>query len=579
MPATLSILTNVFTNPAERARAIGLWAGVSGLGVAIGPLVGGYLLEHFWWGSIFLVNVPIVAVAVVAALFLVPESRDEHAPRLDVLGTLLSTVGLIALLYGVIEGPTNGWSDPLIVGCFLVAAVLLTGFVLWERHTDHPILDVTFFANPRFTAASVAVTLVFFAMFGSLFFVSQYLQFVLGYGTLEAGVRLLPIAAVLMISAPVSALLVARVGTKLVVSFGLLLVGIALFVFSRGGDNSGYGLVAVVLVIVGAGMGLAMAPATDSIMGSLPPEKAGVGSAMNDTTREIGGALGVAILGSIANAVYASRIESTPGFDQLAQAAPEAAQAVTDSVGSASVVAEQVPADVASRIVAAANDAFVHGMDRALIVGAVVAVLGAVVAYVFLPAHAAGDDALTELVEETAQRVGPEERRNLAEATLGLLAEAGMSSLTYNGIAARSGIGTATLERYWGSRVDAVADALDEVFDNQPVPDTGDLREDLRTFLRGVGERVADPRSHAVLGVLVSEGARDPELADQLRERIVEPRRRELATRLNQDHERLKVPMDVALDTLVGPLWYRAVIAGRAPDEMLVDALVDAVIS
>ncbi len=441
MPATLSILTNVFTDPAERARAIALWAGVSGLGVAIGPLVGGYLLEHFWWGSIFLVNVPIIAVTIVAALFIVPESRDHHAPRLDLLGTVLSTVGLIALLYGVIEGPTKGWSDPLIVGCFVVAIVLLTSFILWERHTDHPILDVSFFSNPRFTAASIAITLVFFAMFGSLFFVSQYLQFVLGYGTLESGVRLLPIAAVLMVAAPTSALLVARFGTKRVVSFGLLLVAIALFVFSRATDSSGYGLVALVLVIVGAGMGLAMAPATDSIMGSLPADKAGVGSAMNDTTREIGGALGVAILGSIANAVYSSRIESAPGFDQLAAASPQAAHALTDSVGAASVVAEQAPAELATQIVAAANDAFIHGMDRALVVGAAVAVIGAVVAYVFLPARALADDQFGELVEETALHVGPEQRRSVAEATLGLLAEAGMSSLTYHGVAARSGVG------------------------------------------------------------------------------------------------------------------------------------------
>ncbi len=579
MPATLSILTNVFRDPSERARAIALWAGVSGLGVAIGPLVGGYLLEHFWWGSIFLVNVPIVAVTVVAAVLIVPESRDEHAPRLDLLGTVLSTIGLIALLYGVIEGPTQGWSDPLIVGCFVAAVVLLTAFILWEQRTDHPILDVTFFANPRFTAASVAVTLVFFAMFGSLFFVSQYLQFVLGYGTLESGVRLLPVAGVLMIAAPSSALLVARIGTKRVVSFGLLLVGVALFVFSRGTVDSGYGLVAVVLVIVGAGMGLAMAPATDSIMGSLPPEKAGVGSAMNDTTREIGGALGVAILGSIANATYASRITSADGFDQLTQSAPQLAGAVSDSVGSASVVASQVPAELGSRIIAAANDAFVHGMDRALIVGAAVAVIGAIVAYVFLPAHAAGDEALQELVEDTAQHLGPEERRSLASATLGLLADAGMSSLTYNGIAARSGIGTATLERYWGSRVDAVAEALQEVFDENPVPHTDDLRADLATYLRHVAEAVGDPRAQGVLGVLVSEGSRDPELAAQLRERITERRRRELATRLNEDHERLRVPMDIALDTLVGPLWYRAVVVGRVPDDMLIDAVIDAVVT
>jgi EmrB/QacA subfamily drug resistance transporter len=229
MPATLSIITNVFHRDDERARAIALWAGVSGLGVAIGPLVGGYLLEHYWWGSIFLVNVPIGIVAVV---LLVPESRDEHAPRLDVLGTLLSTVGLIALLFGIIEGPTRGWGSVEIVGSFVIGASLLTAFVVWERRTDHPILDVTFFRNPRFTAASIAVTLVFFAMFGSLFFVSQYLQFVLGYTAFESGVRLLPVAVTLMIAAPTSAKLVATFGTKRIVALGLALVAVALLLFS-----------------------------------------------------------------------------------------------------------------------------------------------------------------------------------------------------------------------------------------------------------------------------------------------------------------------------------------------------------
>ena len=337
MPATLSILVNVFTEPGERARAIALWAGVSGLGVAIGPLLGGYLLEHFWWGAIFLVNVPIGVVAIVATLAVVPETRDEHAPRLDLLGTVLSTVGLLALLYGIIEGPSKGWGEPLIVAAFVVAAVLLTLFVLWERRTDHPILDVSFFANPRFTAASIAVTLVFFAMFGALFFVSQYLQFVLAYTPLQSGARLLPVAAALMVTAPVSARLVGRFGTKRIVTLGLVLVAAALLLFSRVTVTSGYPLVAAVLTIVGIGMGLAMAPATDSIMGSLPPEKAGVGSAMNDTTREIGGALGVAILGSVITGVYGSTIRAEPDFARLQQAAPDVARAVEDSVGSASI--------------------------------------------------------------------------------------------------------------------------------------------------------------------------------------------------------------------------------------------------
>jgi EmrB/QacA subfamily drug resistance transporter len=283
MPATLSILTNVFRDPTERARAIALWAGVSGLGIVIGPLAGGFLLEHFWWGAVFLINVPIAIVAIVAVALVVPESKDADAPALDVLGTALSTVGLISLLFGIIEGSTRGWTDPVIIACFAGAAILLTAFVIWERRTDHPILDVRFFANPRFSAASIAVTLVFFAMFGTLFFVSQYLQFVLGYSALQSGVALIPVAAALMVAAPLSAKLVEWFGTKAVVATGLGVVALALFVFSFATTTSGYGIVAAVLILIGVGMGLAMAPATDSIMGSLPPERAGVGSAV--TTR------------------------------------------------------------------------------------------------------------------------------------------------------------------------------------------------------------------------------------------------------------------------------------------------------
>ena len=587
MPATLSILANVFTDPAERARAIALWAGVSGLGVAIGPLVGGYLLEHFWWGSIFLVNVPIGVVAVVAALTLVPESRDEHAPRLDLVGTVLSTVGLVTLLYGIIEGPSDGWGEPVIVGSFVAAAVLLTLFVVWERRIDHPILDVTFFANPRFTAASIAVTLVFFAMFGSLFFVSQYLQFVLGYDPLQSGVRLLPIAGVLMVSAPLSARLVGRFGTKLVVTFGLVLVAMALLLFSRVTETSGYPLVAAVLVIVGAGMGLAMAPATDSIMGSLPPEKAGVGSAVNDTTREIGGALGVAILGSIATAAYGSRIRGNPDFATLQAASPEAAQAVEDSVGSAAIVAARLPAAAGRAVSSAANDAFIHGIDRSVLVGAIVALLGAAVAYLFLPARARAeaaeapaDERVEGLVGGAALRLGPEQRRGLAEATLGLLADAGMSSLTYHPVAARSGVGTATLQHYWTSRVDAVADAVREVFQAEhPVPDTGDLRRDIRNYARSLRDAMEDPRTRQVLGALVAEAASNPDLADTLRERVMGPGRAELAARLTADQDHLAVPVDAAVDLIVGPIHHRAIVLGEPVDDTLLDAVVSSVVA
>jgi EmrB/QacA subfamily drug resistance transporter len=297
MPSTLSILTNVFP-PEERGRAIGIWAGVSGLGIGIGPVVGGWLLSHFWWGSVFLVNVPVVVFALIAGRLIVPNSKDPSAPRLDPAGAALSIVGLTSLVYAVIEAPSHGWTDPMILAALGVAAVVLASFVVWEMRSDHPMLNIEFFRNPRFTAASISVTLVFFALFGSLFFLTQYLQFVLGYSALEAGIRVAPIALVLIVVSPVAGRLVNRLGNKALVVAGMSVVAVGLWILSTITVASGYPHVLVSLMILGTGMALAMTPATESIMGSLPLAKAGVGSAMNDTTRQIGGALGVAILGA-----------------------------------------------------------------------------------------------------------------------------------------------------------------------------------------------------------------------------------------------------------------------------------------
>jgi EmrB/QacA subfamily drug resistance transporter len=393
MPATLSIITNVF--PAnERGKAIGIWAGVAGLGGALGPLTGGFLVEHFYWGSVFLVNVPIVVVGLIAGFFLIPTSKDPSAPKLDPVGALLSIVGLTALLYAIIEAPTEGWTSPRIMTVFGLGLVLIVAFGLWERHSEHPMLDITFFKNPRFTAASGSITLVFFAMFGSIFVLTQYLQFVLGYSPLETGIRMLPFAATMMVVAPSSARIVERFGTKATVTTGMLFVTGGLVSMASLQVDTEYVGIAWRLMLMAAGMGLVMAPATDSVMGSLPLAKAGVGSAVNDTTRQVGGALGVAIIGSVLTSIYGTKIAE---FFAGTAAPADAVAGAQSSLGGAYRVAEAVSAQPegaarAASLVSTANQAYVDALHAGVLVAAGVTLFGAVVALVFLPAHARRDD-------------------------------------------------------------------------------------------------------------------------------------------------------------------------------------------
>ena len=297
-PTTLSILTNVFTDPRERAKAIGIWAGVAGLGIAIGPLGGGLLLEHFWWGSVFLVNVPLCLAALVLGWFLIPDSKNPEESKLDPMGSVLSIVALFGLLFALIEGPDKGWTSTPVLTAFAIGIGFFASFAWWELHSDHPMLDIRFFKNPRFSAASATITMTYFALFGSTFLLTQYFQFVLGYSPLKAGLMTAPVAVGLMIGGPLAPRFVQRFGTKLVVAGGLSIVALCLLAYA---SDTLIGSVAIGMAIrlcFGFGMGLTTAPATESIMGSLPPGRAGVGSAVNDTTRQTGGALGVAVLGS-----------------------------------------------------------------------------------------------------------------------------------------------------------------------------------------------------------------------------------------------------------------------------------------
>ena len=388
MPATLSIITNVFP-PEERGRAIGMWAAIAGVATALGPISGGFLVEHFYWGSIFLVNLPIVAIALTAGAALVPTSRAPSKPAFDPVGAVLSIVGLVLLVYAIIEAPEAGWTSGEILATFGAGVAVLGAFAWWEARTPSPMLDTSFFRNPRFSAASAGIMLLFFAMFGMIFLQTQYLQFVMGYDALAAGIGLLPMAATMLVLAPNSPRLVDRFGTKVVVGSGLAVVGVGLvlMVGYPVEDVSYWGDVAWRLVLFAIGMACVMAPATESIMGSLPRAKAGVGSAMNDTTRQVGGALGVAIVGSVMSSSFSSRVEDSFRASGVAESSIEVAR---DGLGQSIQVAVHsgIPGPDILRLVDEAKGAFVTGLHRGVLVAAASALLGAAIALRYLPARA-----------------------------------------------------------------------------------------------------------------------------------------------------------------------------------------------
>jgi EmrB/QacA subfamily drug resistance transporter len=382
-PTTLSIITNMFEG-AERGRAIGIWAALSGVGVALGPIVGGILLEHWWWGATMLVNVPIVVVSLVLVRLFVPTSRDPNARPLDPVGFLLSIFGLTALLYGIIEGPHAGWGSARVVIGLVAGLVVLVAFVLWERRVRDPMLPLDFFESPRFTAASVALSLTFFALFGYIFLLTQYLQFVRDLSPLQAGLRLAAPALGIAIGAPLAPRIVERIGTKVVVAGGLLGATGALILLSSKTVVAHDVYLLPVFALFGLAMGMTMAPATESIMGSVPRDRAGVGSAVNDTTRQAGGALGVAVLGSVFATQYNARINHLNLPAPLASAAKQ-------SVGAAIQIAHTQPASVATNLVNSARAGFTSGMQLATIFGAAVVFAAAMIVVRFLPARAPDD--------------------------------------------------------------------------------------------------------------------------------------------------------------------------------------------
>jgi EmrB/QacA subfamily drug resistance transporter len=386
-PATLALLSNVFVVARERATAIGIWSGVSGLAVAIGPVTGGLLLRHFTWSSVFLVNVPIAVVALAAGMWLLPESRDSRAGRFDPLGAALSIAGVGLLTWTVIEAPGHGWASAITIGGFAGAAVTLAAFVSWQLRTPDPMLDVRLFRNMRFTAASGAIALAFFGLFGFIFLITQYFQLVRDYDPLRAGVATLPFAIVTGAVSPVAIAAMKRIGTKVIVAAGLAMMSAGFVVAASVTVDSGYwGRIIVAMTLMAAGLGLTSSPATEAIMGALPLGKAGVGSAVNDTTREVGGTLGVAIVGSVLSSAYGSHLGTT--LARLGVPAPAAA-AARQSVAAGLAVVAHVPAALRQPAIAAVRDAYVAGLHQGSFVAAGAAGVAALAAAIFLPARPA----------------------------------------------------------------------------------------------------------------------------------------------------------------------------------------------
>lgn len=415
-PATLAMLSNIFTSPRERATAIGIWSGVSGLAVAIGPVTGGLLLEHFTWSAIFLVNVPVVIIALVAGRMILPESRDSDPGRFDAVGAVGAVAGVGLLVWTVIEAPNHGWTSVTTIAGFVVASLLIGGFVAWEARRSHPLFDVRLFSTPRFAAGAGAITAAFFGLFGFIFMVTQYFQAVRGYGTLQAGVATLPFAIVTGTLSPVAIVLMKRFGSRLVVASGLLLMTSGFVVAAGTSLESQYwGRIVTAMVLMAAGLALTTGPATDSVMGALPRSKAGAGSAVNDTTREIGGTLGVAVVGSALTSVYGSHVaDALRGL-----ALPEGVVSVAkDSIIAAGQVVAGLPASVQAAAGTGVRQAFIDGVSAGSWVAAVATTVGAVAVILFLPARADDPTAAKDSISLTASGSGPDSLSDPDEAAV-----------------------------------------------------------------------------------------------------------------------------------------------------------------
>ena len=383
LPLVTSILPSMFAED-ERPLAIGLSGAGVFIGLPLGPLLAGWLLTHYDWGSIFLINAPVVVIAVIGAWFFIPESKDPHPKTLDWIGALLEMAGVTGIVYGIIEEPVRGWTDVQVAGPILAGAALIAAFVLWQFRTSAPLVDLNLFRNRRFALSTVAFTIVGFAMTGVLFVLSPYLQVVQGNDAQGTGIRLLPLIAAMMVGAAGSAWLSKRLGAKVMVSGGLLGIAAGMLLLSRAGVDTGFGLVAIALAVIGLSIALTMIPALDAILGALPAGETGAGSALTRAIQNVGASLGVAVMGSILSTAYQSHLSG-----QLAGLPAAAQSAAQISVAVAAAVARHLPAPLGDRLLRSAETAYAQGMSEVLVATAGLLVVGAVLMALFLPARAA----------------------------------------------------------------------------------------------------------------------------------------------------------------------------------------------
>jgi len=386
MPSTLSTLIHVFKAGKERTTAISIWTAIFSVGAAIGPIIGGFLLNTYSWSSVFFLNVPIAAFGVIGGLLLVPESFSSIVPKPDFIGVSLSILGLVSLVYAMIRAGEVSWLSPEVLISFILGAAFMTVFILWQKRSSNPMLPLEFFKNMSFTGANLALALSTFAMMGSMFFFSQYFQSVQGYSPIMAALCMLPMTPATLYSTLQSVGVTQKLGTRFTMALGLLVTGVGLFLFSLFvAIDTTYYLMLIVLIVLGVGTGLTMSPATNSIMNSLPAHRAGIGSAMNDTTRQVGGTLGIAVLGSLMNGRYRAWVGTLSGLKGITSSMMEQ---ILSSIQNAHILAQTLGGTLQQLVVQTSSQAFVDGVRESFLVGGFIMVLAAVVAVILLPNHA-----------------------------------------------------------------------------------------------------------------------------------------------------------------------------------------------